>query len=80
MALEKNEKSTDLVKRKEKLTAKFINIIKKRWLISGTNTLLLIAILIAITIAINISIKYLKLTPIDLTSNKQYTLTAESKE
>lgn len=65
---------------KEKFGTKFINTIKKRWLISGANTLLLIAILIAIVILINSVIQSLELTPIDCTSNKQYTLTQESKE
>lgn len=64
----------------EKFGTKFINTIKKRWLISGTNTLLLIAILIAIVILINSAIKSLDLTPIDCTSNKEYTLTEQSKE
>ena len=64
----------------EKVGTKFINTIKKRWLISGTNTLLLIAILIAIVILINSAVKSLELTPIDCTSNKEYTLTEQSKE
>ena len=33
-----------LIKSKEKLSTKFLNTLKKRWLISGTNTILLIAI------------------------------------
>ena len=65
---------------KEKIGTRFINTIKKRWLISGTNTLLLVAILIAIVILINTGIQSLDLTPIDCTSNKEYTLTSESKE
>ena len=72
-----NQKSD---KQKEKLGTRFINTIKKRWLISGTNTLLLIAILVAIVILINSIVQSLDLTPIDCTSNKQYTLTDESKE
>lgn len=69
-----------MIKSKEKFKTKFINTLKKRWLISGTNTILLIAILIAITIFINKIVASFKFTPIDLTSNKQYTLTEESKE
>lgn len=64
----------------EKVSAKFVNIIKKRWLISGTNTILLIAILIAIFILINAIIKSLELIPIDCTTSKEYTLTDESKD
>lgn len=85
----KNQQKTDnkekmLIKQKnsnkEKMGTKFINTIKKRWLISGTNTLLLVAILIAIAIFINSFVQSLELTPIDCTSNKEYTLTKESKE
>ncbi len=68
-----------LIKQKEKLGSKILNSIKKRWLISSTNTILLIAIIIAIVILINTFIQSLELTPIDCTSNKQYTITEESK-
>ena len=74
---EKSKKNKD---NKEKLGARFVNTIKKRWLISGTNTVLLIAILVAITILINSFVQSLELTPIDFTSNKQYTLTDENKD
>ena len=47
---EQTNKPIKVENSKEKFSIKFINTIKKRWLISGTNTLLLIAILIAITI------------------------------
>ena len=77
---EKKEKSPKTNVEKEKFGTKFINTIKKRWIISGTNTILLIAILIAIVILINSVVQSLDLTPIDCTSNKEYTLTKESKE
>ncbi len=67
-------------KEKEKFGTRFINTIKKKWLISGTNTVLLIAILIAITILLNKVVGSFDLTPIDCTSNKEYTLTKESKD
>lgn len=73
------EKENKLIKSKEKFSTKFINTIKKKWLINGTNTILLIAILIVIVILLNMFIKKLELTPIDCTTNKQYTLTEESK-
>lgn len=76
---DKKEKKPE-ANNKEKFGTKFINTIKKRWLISGTNTLLLIAILIAIVILINSIVQSLDLTPIDCTSNKEYTITDESKE
>lgn len=77
---EKKEKKPAENTNKEKFGIRFINTIKKRWLISGTNTLLLIAILIAIVILINSAVQSLNLTPIDCTSNKEYTLTNESKD
>lgn len=73
-------KSLKKVKNEEKFSKKFINNLKSRWLISRTNTLLLIAILIATFILINIVIDKLELTPIDCTTEKTYTLTKESKE
>ena len=59
---------------------KFIDNIKKKWLIKGTTTFLLIAILIAIFLLINILIQKLELEPIDFTEEKLYTLTQESKD
>lgn len=76
---EKNNNQHQLIKMKEKLGTSFINNIKKRWLISSTNTILLIAILIAIIVLINSWVQSLELTPIDCTSNKQYTITEETK-
>ena len=77
---EKKEKKPAKNTNKEKFGTRFINTIKERWLIRGTNTLLLIAILIAIVILINSAVQSLNLTPIDCTSNKEYTLTNESKD
>lgn len=65
---------------KEEKENKFIQIIKKKWLIDGTKTFILIAILILIFTAINIWIQSLNITPIDLSQEKLYTLTDESKE
>ena len=73
--LDKKVKNSD----KEKFSTKFLNIIKKRWLISGTNTILLIAILIAVVILINTGVASLDLVPIDCTQEKEYTITDESK-
>lgn len=52
----------------------------KKWLISGTTTAILIVSIIAAFILITIGMKKLELTPIDLTPEKSYTLTDESKE
>ena len=77
---ETNSEQNKLIKPKEKFGTKFLNTIKKRWLISSTNTIILIAILIAALILINSIVQSLKLTPIDCTSNKQYTITKETKD
>lgn len=66
--------------KKDKKVNKFIEIIKKKWLIKGTMTCLLVAIIIGIFIAINLGMQKLELTPIDFTQEKLYTLTDESKE
>ena len=65
---------------KEKKPNKFIEIIKKKWLINGTKTFILIAVIIALFIGINIAMQKLELTPIDFSQDKLYTLTDESKE
>lgn len=66
--------------KKDKETSKFVQKIKKKWLINGTKTLILILLIIAVFIAINVGVQSLDLTPIDLTEEKLYTLTDESKE
>ncbi len=78
---EKQENKTQKEKlKKDKKTNKFIDIIKKKWLINGTMTCLLVGIIIAVFVAINIIMQKLELTPIDFTQEKLYTLTEESKE
>ena len=66
--------------KKDKETSKFVQKIKKKWLINGTKTLILVLLIIAVFIAINVGVQSLDLTPIDLTQEKLYTLTDESKE
>lgn len=66
--------------KKEKKPNKFIEVIKKRWLIKGTTTAILIAAIVAIFIAINMLMQKWELTPIDFTEEKLFTLTEESKE
>lgn len=78
--MEKEEKSLKKVKNKEKLRTRFINTIKKKWLINGTMTIALVIILVAVFILISTGMQKLDLTPIDLTSEKTYTLSDQSKE
>ena len=52
-----NNQDKDMVKtkgKKEKNPNKFIETIKKKWLIDGTKTILLVAIILAIFFGINI--------------------------
>jgi len=58
----------------------FINIIKTKWLIKTTTTVLLIAALIVAYMALNIWIDTLNVNDIDLTKEKLYTLSEASKE
>ena len=66
-------------KKQDKKPNKFIEVIKKKWLISGGLTCLLVAIIIACFIAINLIMQKLELAPLDFTQEKLYTLTEESK-
>ena len=59
---------------------KFIEIIKNKCLINTSKTFALIAIMIALFIGINYVVQKLNLKTIDLTENKLYSLTDESKE
>ena len=76
----KEKKEKQLTIKKEKGQNKFIETIKKKWLIDGTMTCLLVVIIIGIFVAINMVMQKLELTPIDFTEEKLYTLTDESKE
>ena len=74
----KKDKKTK--KKKSEKPNKFIETIKKKWLINGTKTFLLVVIILGIFIGISVLMKKLNLTPIDLTEDKLFTLTSESKE
>lgn len=52
----------------------------KKWLIKGTTTCAMVLVLILTFLLISIGMQKLDLTPIDLTSEKTYTVTEESKE
>ena len=73
---EKKENKTN----KEKKPNKFMQIVKKRWLINGTKTTILVLVILAVFFAINILMQQLELTPLDFSAEKLYTLTDESKE
>ncbi len=71
--MEKNENKT-------KFGEKVSLTIRKRWLINGSKTFLIVAILIAAYIAINLFVKSLDLPEFDVTANKLYTLSDASKK
>ena len=76
----KKEKQNEINTKEVKQKNRFIEIIKKKWLVNGTKTFILIAILIAIFIEINIFMQSLELSPLDFSQDKLYTLTQESKD
>lgn len=76
--VKKNNKQNKKIN--EEKENKFIEIIKKKWLINGTKTVLLVAIILAFFIGVTVLMQKLQLTPIDLTQEKLFTLTDESKE
>lgn len=78
--MKEDEKTKMKEKKDNEKTNKIIEIIKKRWLINGTKTVLLVAIILAFFIGVTILMQNLNLTPIDLTEEKLFTLTEESKE
>lgn len=75
-------KNKDMVKTKtkEKKPNKFIETIKKKWLIDGSKTILLVAIIIALFFGINIGIQKLNPIPIDLSQEKLFSLTEATKD
>ena len=74
---EKKEKKVKV--KKEKSPKKFFEIIKNKWLIKGTTTLLLVAIIIACYALINYGVSKLKIENIDCTEKKLYSLSDETK-
>lgn len=58
---------------------KFLEIIKKKWLLDTTKTVILVVLLIVAFLFINIFVDNLDLPSIDLTENKLYSLSDETK-
>ncbi len=83
--IKKNENKKQTPKQKsDKKTTKKIEklgeIIKKKWLINGSKTLLLILIIIAIYIGVNILLKNVVLPEIDFSKDKIYSLSQETRD
>lgn len=78
--LKKDNKVKKEKKPKKQKENGFLQTIKKKWIVDGTKTTLLVLIIIALFIGIRILMDNLQLTPIDLTQEKIFTLTEQSKE
>ena len=82
----KDKKQKDNVENKMKKNEnevkenKFIQIIKKKWLVEGTTTLALVAIIISAFICINVFMHNLELIPVDLSQEQLFTLSEGSKD
>ncbi len=79
------KKDTDKKEKKEKQSEnpkKFFQKVgmelKKKWLINGTKTIILVVIIVAIYIGINILLGNVVLPEIDCTQNKIYSLSQET--
>ena len=66
--------------KKDKKPNKFIETIKKKWLINGTKTLILVLIILAIFFGINLGMQKAEITPLDFSKEKLFTLTQASKD
>ena len=73
----KNEKNK---KEETEKTNKFAETIKKKWLIDSSKTILLLVIILAFFIGVTVFMQKLQLGVIDLTEEKLFSLTEESKE
>ena len=58
---------------------KFLEIIKNKWLIKGTTTVILVAIVIACYIGLNVLVDKINLEDLDCTEKKLYSLSDETK-
>ena len=79
-AKKENKEQKEKKAKKERKPNKFIEIIKKKWLIDGTRTFLLVAIIITLFIGTTLIVNKMELEPLDFTQEKLYSLTDESKE
>ena len=64
----------------KKFFKKIGETLKRKWLIDGTKTLILVAIIVLVYIGINILLEKVTLPEIDCTEDKIYSLSDESKD
>lgn len=74
--MKEKEKDENKVKFSEKIS---LNL-RKKWLVNGTKTFLIVAILVAGYMALNLGLNEVDLPKIDVTENKIYTLSDASKD
>ena len=58
---------------------KFLKVIKNRWLVKGTSTLILVAVIIACYIGLNLLVDKVNVEDLDFTEKKLYSLSEETK-
>lgn len=80
MKKEKKIKDVSKTPKEHKFLKKMGNILRKRWLVNGYKTILLIAIIIAIYCGVNILLSKVTLPEIDCTSEKIYSISEETKD
>lgn len=88
--MKKEKKDDEVIKSKEKNSKnqedkvtfgeRFALTLKRKWLVNGTKTFLIVAILVVAYIALNLTVEQLDLPEIDVTENKIYTLSDSSKK
>ena len=76
----KEHKELEKIQEKPKFFTSLVEILKKKWLVNRTMTLILIAIVVAIYIGINILLDKVILPEVDCTENKMYSISQETKD
>lgn len=67
-------------KNKVKLGEKLSLLVRRKWLVNGTKTFLIVAIIVALYLCLNLWVRQLDIPEIDITENQIYTLSDASKE
>ena len=86
--VKKDENSKAVIKKEEdkkpgkvkRFFKKIGEILRKKWLVDGTKTLILVAIIVILYIGVNILLEKVVLPEIDCTQDKMYSLSDESKD
>lgn len=76
----KTENKLEKIEDKKTFFSKVIETLKKKWLIKGSQTLILVIIIIAMYIGISLLLKKVVLPEIDFTTDKVYSISTETKD